>query len=73
MKCWEFPVNEQLFAMHFKMILNLEFTYEGSQLEYHLNKKKTVNDGYGTRNARMLKLFNISFPFCFELICNMKF
>lgn len=28
-------------------------------------QKKNVNDGYSTRNARMLKLFNISFPFCF--------
>ena len=25
--------------MHFKMILNLEFTYDDSQLEYHLDKR----------------------------------
>lgn len=28
--------------MHFKMILNLEFTYDDSQLEYYLNKKRML-------------------------------
>ena len=42
MKCWEVPLNEQPFPMHFKMILNLEFTYDDSQLEYHLNKRSNV-------------------------------
>ena len=42
MNCWELPLNKQPFPMHFKMILNLEFTYDDSQLEYHLNKKRML-------------------------------
>lgn len=42
MKCWELPLNKQPFPMHFKMILNLELTYDDSQLEYRLNKKRML-------------------------------
>lgn len=35
-------VKRATFPMHFKMILNLEFTNDDSQLEYHLNKKRML-------------------------------